>query len=42
VRSGEGRKTEAPHSRLAGKLFDESGELLYVQGAAKSQRRYRY
>jgi hypothetical protein len=27
---------------LAGKLFDESGEPLYVQGAAKGQRRYRY
>jgi len=42
VRQGEGRKTEAPPSPLAGKLFDESGEPLYVQGAAKGQRRYRY
>jgi DNA invertase Pin-like site-specific DNA recombinase len=42
VRSGAGRKTEAPSSPLAGKLFDESGEPLYVQGAAKRQRRYRY
>ena len=42
VRRGEGRKTEAPGSPLAGKLFDESGEPLYVQGAAKGQRRYRY
>src|SRR6202049_4739759 len=42
VRSGEGRKTEAPSSPLAGKLFDESGEPLYVQGAAKGHRRYRY
>ena len=42
VRSGEGHKTEAPSSPLAGKLFDESGEPLYVQGAAKGQRRYRY
>jgi len=42
VRGGEGRKTEAPGSPLAGKLFDESGEPLYVQGAAKGQRRYRY
>jgi hypothetical protein len=42
VRSGEGRKTEAPSSPLAGKLFDEGGEPLYVQGAAKGQRRYRY
>jgi DNA invertase Pin-like site-specific DNA recombinase len=42
VREGEGRKTEAPRSQLAGKLFDENGEPLYVQGAAKGQRRYRY
>jgi hypothetical protein len=42
VRSGEGRKTEGPTSALAGKLFDESGEPLYVQGAAKGHRRYRY
>ena len=42
VRSGEGRKTEAPGSPLGGKLFDERGEPLYVQGAAKGQRRYRY
>ncbi|MGO9451098.1 MAG: recombinase family protein [Candidatus Binataceae bacterium] len=42
VRRGEGRKTEAPRSPLAGKLFDEKGERLYVQGAAKGQRRYRY
>jgi hypothetical protein len=42
VRSGAVRKTEAPRSPLAGKLFDESGEPLYVQGAAKGQRRYRY
>jgi site-specific DNA recombinase len=42
VREGEGRKTEAPSSPLAGKLFDEKGELLYVQGAAKGHRRYRY
>jgi site-specific DNA recombinase len=42
VRRGEGRKTEAPRSPLAGKLFDESDEPLYVQGAAKGQRRYRY
>jgi site-specific DNA recombinase len=42
VRRGEGRKTEATRSPLAGKLFDESGEPLYVQGAAKGQRRYRY
>jgi site-specific DNA recombinase len=42
VRAGEGRKTEAPSSSLAGRLFDESGEPLYVQGASKGQRRYRY
>jgi site-specific DNA recombinase len=42
VRSGEGGKTEASGSPLGGKLFDESGEPLYVQGAAKGQRRYRY
>jgi site-specific DNA recombinase len=42
ARRGEGRKTEAPRSPLAGKLFDENGEPLYVQGAAKGQRRYRY
>jgi site-specific DNA recombinase len=27
---------------LAGKLFDENGEPLYVQGAARGERRYRY
>ena len=42
VRRGEGRKTEAPRSPLTGKLFDEKGEPLYVQGAAKGHRRYRY
>jgi len=42
ARQGEGRKTEAPRSPLAGKLFDESGDPLYVQGAAKGRRRYRY
>lgn len=42
ARRDEGRKTEAPKSPLAGKLFDESGEPLYVQGAAKGKRRYRY
>lgn len=42
VRRGEGLKTEAPQSPLAGKLFDENGDPLYVQGAAKGQRRYRY
>jgi site-specific DNA recombinase len=38
----EGRKTEAAQSPLAGKVFDERGEPLYVQGAAKGRRRYRY
>ncbi|MHB8380759.1 MAG: recombinase family protein [Candidatus Binataceae bacterium] len=42
ARHGEGRKTEAVQSPLAGKLFDESSEPLYVQGAAKGERRYRY
>ena len=41
-RDGEGRKTMVMRSPLAGKLFDEQGEPLYVQGAAKGQRRYRY
>ena len=40
VRDGEGRKTAAMRSPLAGKLFDANGEPLYVQGAG--QRRYRY
>jgi hypothetical protein len=34
--------TKAGPSPLAGKLFDEDGECLYVAGAAKSERRYRY
>ena len=42
VRDGEGRKTAAMRSPLAGKLFDANGESLYVQGAVKGQRRYRY
>jgi len=36
------RPTKAPPSPLAGKLFDESGEPLYVQGAVKGGRHYRY
>jgi DNA invertase Pin-like site-specific DNA recombinase len=36
------REMQAARSPLAGKLFDESGEPLYLQGAAKGQRRYRY
>jgi site-specific DNA recombinase len=42
MRQGEGRKTAAEPSPLAGKLFEKSGEPLYVQGAAKGDRRYRY
>ena len=41
-RQFENRETKATSSPLTGKLFDESGEPLYVQGAAKGQRRYRY
>jgi site-specific DNA recombinase len=29
-------------SPLAGNLFDEKGQPLYAQGAAKGKRRYRY
>ena len=36
------RPTKAPPSPLAGKLFDENGEPLYVQGAVKGARHYRY
>ncbi len=36
------RPTKAPPSPLAGKLFDESGEPLYVQGAVKGACHYRY
>ncbi len=36
------RPTKAPLSPLAGKLFDENGQCLYVAGAAKGERRYRY
>jgi DNA invertase Pin-like site-specific DNA recombinase len=42
ARRGQGRNTEAVRSPLAGKLFDENGKPLYVQGAAKGKRRYRY
>ena len=42
ARKGDGRKTAASPSPLAGKLFDEDGEPMYVQGAAKGRRRYRY
>ena len=36
------RPTKAPPSPLAGKLFDENGEPLYVQGTVKGPRHYRY
>ncbi len=42
ARTGESGKTAALPSPLAGKLYDASGEILYVQGAAKGQLRYRY
>jgi site-specific DNA recombinase len=42
ARTDEPGKTAALPSPLAGKLYDASGEPLYVQGAAKGQRRYRY
>ena len=35
------RPTKAPSSPLAGKLFDENREPLYVQGAVKGMRHYR-
>src|ERR1700683_99024 len=41
-RMREYRPTEGPQSPLTGKLFEENGDPLYVQGAAKGQRRYRY
>jgi DNA invertase Pin-like site-specific DNA recombinase len=42
ARQGDGGKTAAPRSPLAGKLTDEDAEPLYVQGAARGERRYRY
>jgi site-specific DNA recombinase len=38
----EAPRTKASASPLAGKVFDETGEPLYVQGAVKDRRRYRY
>jgi site-specific DNA recombinase len=35
-------RTKASPSPLAGKVFDETGEPLYVQAAVKDRRRYRY
>ena len=40
-RANESATAAAP-SMLAGKVFDENGEPLYAQGAAKGGRRYRY
>ena len=37
-----GPRTKASPSPLAGKVFDETGEPLYVQAAVKDRRRYRY
>ena len=42
VRRGGQRLSQTPRSALAGKLFDEGGGPLYVQGTAKGARHYRY
>src|SRR5690348_2795207 len=42
ARRGSEPKTQAPASPLTGKVFDEHGEPLYAQGAAKGGKRYRY
>jgi site-specific DNA recombinase len=39
---GRGSSNRSISSPLAGKLFDADGGPLYVQGAAKGRRRYRY
>ena len=39
---GRGSSTRSIASPLAGKLFDADGQPLYVQGATKATRRYRY
>jgi site-specific DNA recombinase len=39
---GQKTRTKAPRSPPAGKLFDEERKPLYVQGAAKGNRRYCY
>jgi site-specific DNA recombinase len=39
---GRGASNRSIASRLAGKLFDADGQPLYVQGATKGRRRYRY
>ena len=39
---GRGSSNRSIASPLAGKLFDADGQPLYVQGATKGRRRYRY
>jgi len=39
---GRGSSNKSIASPLAGKLFDADGQPLYVQGATKARRRYRY
>ena len=39
---GRGSSNRSISSPLAGKLFDADGQPLYVQGATKGRRRYRY
>src|SRR5208337_5692928 len=39
---GRGTSSSSISSPLAGKLFDADGQRLYVQGATKGKRRYRY
>ncbi len=39
---GRGTSNRSISSLLAGKLFDADGQPLYVQGATKGRRRYRY
>ena len=39
---GRGSSNRSITSPLAGKLFDPDGQPLYVQGASKGSRRYRY
>ena len=39
---GRGSSNRSIASPLAGKLFDAEGQPLYVQGATKGRRRYRY
>jgi len=39
---GRGTSNRSITSPLAGRLFDANGQPLYVQGASKGKRRYRY